>query len=292
MTKFAAGLLPFRIRAFRVGFVCVMGVLAASLGGCAGNNEATEGMRTLQERNNALVAHNKDLEDALNACNGEKSAQAKTLADLMALRARMLAENDSLRDALAKFDENFRNIKFGGLDADTDAALRDLAAQFPDILEYDQARGMVRFKSDFTFASGSDVVSENGRRSIDALAHILTGEIASKYDVRIVGHTDSQRISGGTAPKHPTNWHLSTHRAISVANELIKTSVAPTRVEAAGRGEYDPMVPNTGNGNTPQNRRVELFLVRSAGNKQGAMAAPAPATKRTPAVKKEEDIVK
>lgn len=252
-------------------------VMAAGsmMGGCQNNGDLVEANRTLTERIEALLQENRELKSQLELAQGELAGQRKANGDLLALRDRLEAENQNLRDMLKKFQGDIGDLKFQALDPSTDAALRELAAQYPDLLEYDAARGMIRFKSDVTFASGSDEVTSAAKPSIDALARILVTDAASAYDVRIVGHTDSQRISPGTAKKHATNWHLSTHRAISVGRELISTGVTATRVEAAGRGEFDPLVTNSGNGNTPQNRRVEVFLVRGV-NKQGVIGASAP----------------
>ena len=76
-----------------------------------------------------------------------------------------------------------------------------------------------------------------------------------------------------TANKHPTNMHLSCHRAISVRKELMAMGVPADKMQAAGWGETRPYVPNTSSGNTPQNRRVEIYLARA----RGAMAAQADA---------------
>lgn len=275
---------------------CVLVMAAGSiLGGCQSNADLIEANRTLTERIEQLIQENRELKSQLEITQGELAGQRKANGDLIAIRDQLLAENQNLRDMLRKFEGQIGDLKFQALDPSTDEALRALAAQYPDLLEYDAARGMIRFKSDLTFASGSDEVSSAAKPSIDALARILLTDAASAYDIRIVGHTDAQRISINTSKKHATNWHLSTHRAISVGRELITTGVTATRVEAAGRGEYDPMVPNTGNGNTPQNRRVEVFLVRGA-NKQGVIGAAAPSTAPTtrPAgtTKKSEDIMK
>jgi len=197
-----------------------------------------------------------------------------------------------MRDRLRQLNDDLGSLKFAALDPTTDAALRELAGQYPDLLEYDSARGMIRFKSDLTFASGSDEVSDAGRRSVDALGKILMSSAASGYDVRIVGHTDSQRMSAATAARHRSNWHLSTHRAISVGKELVSMGVAPTRVEAAGRGEYDPLVPNSGNGNTPQNRRVEVFLVRGANKQVGGDVIRTEQPAAAPRIERREDIMK
>lgn len=263
---------------------------AGNLGGCASNTDLLDSSRALQERNTQLLAENQSLRAALDAAQGELGGLRKANSDLRALSDQLLAENARLKDQLAQFDANLANLKFAALDVETDSALRDLAAQYPDLIEYDSARGILRFKSDLTFASGSDVVSSAGKSSIEALARILNATAAQNYDLRIVGHTDSQRISAATARNHPTNWHLSTHRAISVGRELQSMGIDPARIEAAGRGEYDPLVPNTASGNTPQNRRVDIYIVR--GYRRSAAPAsnptPAPAPSRQPV----DDITK
>lgn len=276
---------------------CVILVAACiMLGGCQSNADLIETNRTLTERIEQLIQETNQLKSQLELAQGELASQRKANGDLLAIRDQLLTENQNLRDMLKKFRGDIEGLQFQALDPSTDAALRELADQYPDLLEYDAARGMIRFKSDVTFASGSDEVSSAAKPSIDALARILLTEAASAYDVRIVGHTDAQRISPPTAKKHATNWHLSTHRAISVGRELLATGVTATRVEAAGRGEFDPLVPNNANGNTAANRRVEVFLVRGA-NKQGAIGASAPktapgTTRPAGTTKKTEDIMK
>jgi hypothetical protein len=56
--------------------------------------------------------------------------------------------------------------------------------------------------------------------------------------------------------------------------------VSPQKMMAAGWGEFRPTVTNNANGNTPQNRRVEIFLVKSRATAtpvESAPATPAPA---------------
>lgn len=263
--------------------------LAGNLGGCANNSGLLDSSRALQERNNQLVAENQSLRSSLESTQNELGGLRKANSDLRALSDQLLSENSHLKDLLARYDKEIGDIKMMALDTETDTALRELAAQYPDLIEYDAARGMLRFKSDFTFASGSDVVSSAGKNSIDALARILNSSAAQNYDIRIVGHTDSQRISAATAKMHPTNWHLSTHRAISVGRELQTMGIDPARIEAAGRGEYDPLVPNNANGNTPQNRRVDIYIVR--GYRRPPMQAPPPPAP-APAPKAPADDIK
>jgi chemotaxis protein MotB len=88
---------------------------------------------------------------------------------------------------------------------------------------------------------------------------------AKQFDMVIVGHTDDLRIiRAETKQKHPTNWHLSVHRAISVLNLLTQDQVAEDRMCAKGYGEFRSVEPNKPNkGGNPANRRVEIFIIPS-----------------------------
>lgn len=273
-------------RTFKIALAAIGLAAGFGLGGCNTNNaNLVEMNRALQDRNQALTAQNESLtnlnqqlQDALTARERALDEQNRLIADL----------RNGNADAIAQYDElarKFGGLKFGQMDPTTDKALQQLAAQHPDLLDYDSDRGLLRFKSDLTFASGSDNVSDAGRQTLTQLGSILNGAAAA-YDLRIVGHTDSQRISPGTARNHRTNMHLSAHRAISVREVLVGSSVAPERIEVAGRGEFEPMVPNTASGNTPQNRRVEIYLERGRVKRNmGTMPAVTPATR--PAVREE-----
>ena len=76
----------------------------------------------------------------------------------------------------------------------------------------------------------------------------------------MVGHTDNMPISKpDTRAKHPTNMHLSTHRAISVRDALVADGITANRVQVAGYGEFRPVAEN-GTRGSATNRRVEIFL--------------------------------
>jgi len=79
----------------------------------------------------------------------------------------------------------------------------------------------------------------------------------------IFPHTDDIPIQKpDTRAKHPTNWHLSAHRAISVLEIMTGNKLDAERLSVRGFGEYRPIVPNAPSrkGN-PQNRRVEIYIV-------------------------------
>lgn len=240
-----------------------IGLLGLTLGGCSGSNTALlEANRALQEQNTKLVQDNQSLHTLNQQLQDGLAAREKAMSELQALVNDLRAGRGDLAAKYDQLNKKFSELNFGNiaLDSETDKALTALAAQHPDLLEYDAARGMIRFKSDVTFDSGKDTLSSSAKSTIQQFAQILN-TTAQIYDVKILGHTDSQPIVNAKKD-HPTNWHLSCHRSISVLKELVNNSFAPERGEAAGRGEFDPMVPNTARGNTPQNRRVEVFLTK------------------------------
>ena len=263
-----------RIGVARGAVAMVVGLMGLLLGGCAGSNTALlEANRALQEQNTKLVQDNESLHTLNQQLQDGLSARDKAMAEMQALMNDMRAGRDDLSAKFDQLNATSKGINFGNiaLDGPTDAALRELAAQHADLLEYDAARGMIRFKSDVTFDSGRDTLSANARATIRQFAQILN-TTAMAYDVRIVGHTDSQPIRR-VAAQHPTNWHLSCHRAISVLKEMVGSGFSPERGEACGKGEFEPMVPNSANGDTRKNRRVEVYLTKQV---RTAMGAPEP----------------
>ncbi len=237
-----------------------------------------------------LYATNRSLKDSLTRAEQERDEFRNSAEILRQQLAREQQASTELRNQvgslrsmldqaesrLAALGQKLDNATFTALDPETDALLKELALKYPDLITYDADRGRLRFASDLTFDSGSDVVKDSARSSLQALAKILTSSAASAYEVHVVGHTDSQRISANTGRKHPTNMHLSCHRAISVRGELAQMGVPAEKMEAAGWGETRPIVANSPSGNTPQNRRVEIYLTRPKGeNSIGSAPAPA-----------------
>jgi len=77
-------------------------------------------------------------------------------------------------------------------------------------------------------------------------------------EVLVCGHTDNIPI---VTAEFPSNWELSTARALSVVNYFINVdTLSPEIFAAVGYSEYRPLVPNNSPENRRKNRRVE-FLV-------------------------------
>lgn len=118
------------------------------------------------------------------------------------------------------------------------------------------------FQSELLFPSGSDEMAPAGREQIARLAKTLNAlaqEIPSDINwvLRVDGHTDRIPIN---TPRFPSNWELSTARAISVVRFLVDEGIAPDRLAATGFGEYQPLEKTGAPAALAKNRRIELRL--------------------------------
>ena len=240
--------------------VLLAAILITGMSGCVAQREADD-LRTLYRKSQEQVI---ELQTQLEECYARNAAlqeEADKPDPAMLLRLEQaLEERDHLKQALADAEAQLRNAERSPiLPPELDSALEELAQINPSLMSYDAGRGMVKFRSDLTFASGSAEVNQQAGDSMSKLATVLKSKAALPYEIRIVGHTDNVPIKYSKA-KHPTNWHLSVHRAIAVKDVLEKSGVPAVRMGVAGYGEYRPLTPNGPSG-AEANRRVEIFLV-------------------------------
>lgn len=270
-----------KIRNRRLAVLSLLAVCGMGLGGCVSQqayDELRETNVSLANRNEELARRMSELEATNRMLTTERQRLDEALNSLRMNNAELDALLKATQGELAGFGNRLQGLNAIALDPTTDAALAQLAAQYPDLISYDPALGMIRFNADLTFDSGSDVVKENARKGLEAFARILNSTSALNYEAEIQGHTDSQRISASTAQRHPTNMHLSAHRAISVRAVLASLGVPQDRLKIAGWGEFRPAVPNSSSGNTRENRRVEIYLRNSTAGFASSSNAPSSGT--------------
>lgn len=258
---------------FRVAGLVGLG-LSLGLGGCVSQQHYDQlemQYRAAADRNSTLARENEQLQSALALQGNASSGTQSTLEQLRSENAKLRGELAANNQLLLELDDQLRGLNL--MDPATDRALRELARLHPDLVTYDSRLGMLRFSSDLTFNSGSDQLREGTNATLAALADVLKSQDAAKYELQIVGYTDSQAISSGTAQRHPTNTHLSVHRAISVKQKLASLGVPVDRLLVSGWGESHPAVPNSSSGNTPQNRRVEIYFRAQSGTSGSAVTS-------------------
>lgn len=200
----------------------------------------------LQAREDALIAAERDLklrkaelEDAM--------ARLKAAQDDLAAKNQRLLE---LEQALAQKDSASRALRQAIADALTGFDQSQLKVHMKNGKVY------VSMEEKLLFGSGSYQVSAEGASAVRQVAKVL----AENKDINIMveGHTDPVPYRSGVLLD---NWDLSVKRATSVVRILLENSgIDPSRIIAAGRGPYVPLVSNDTPEGKRKNRRTEIIL--------------------------------
>jgi chemotaxis protein MotB len=118
------------------------------------------------------------------------------------------------------------------------------------------------FQSEVFFDAGQAVLKPEGQGELDKLAAVLI-DIAREippdipWIVRVDGHTDVRPIR---TAQFPSNWHLSTARAVSVVDYLASRGLPPDRLAATGFGEFQPLELGQTDEAFRRNRRIEFKI--------------------------------
>jgi chemotaxis protein MotB len=118
------------------------------------------------------------------------------------------------------------------------------------------------FQSEVLFASGTAELGAEGRARLAEFASTLreiVGQLPPElpWVLQVDGHTDRRPIN---TARFPSNWELSTARAISVAQFLVSQGLPPERVAATGFAEFQPIAEGDSEEAYRANRRIEIKL--------------------------------
>jgi len=256
----------------KVTRICVLCLLAAAALLIAGCDSQMKDLRVQNRTQRKRIA---ELESELKTTQLQidqltrqlEAASGRSGIETDALQAQIAALQEDLEKKKTLIASMQQKLLEGGvpLPVELSTMLEDFARD-KEMVTFDPQRGVVKFKSDLLFEPGSDHVAPAAVEAVKSLCDIMNSEQGSQFDIIIAGHTDDMPIAKAqTRREHPTNWHLSAHRAIAVLDIMADNKIAPTRMSVRGFGEYRPVEPNKPNkkGN-PQNRRVEIYIV-SAG---------------------------
>jgi chemotaxis protein MotB len=207
-------------------------------------NEALAKVEILNQQLAALRLQLAALQEALDASEAKDRESQVKIADL----------GQRLNVALAKKVQELARYR-----SDFFGKLREVLGSRAD---FQVVGDRFVFPSDVLFDSGSADLKPEATPQIDKLADALKQletqippEIA--WVLRIDGHTDVKPI---TNVNFPSNWELSSARAISVVRYLIDHGIPANRLVAAGFGEFQPLDPGDSDEALAKNRRIELKL--------------------------------
>lgn len=111
------------------------------------------------------------------------------------------------------------------------------------------------------YKSGSYEINDRAEETLRKIAKIIMDY--KDYDVLIEGNTDNVPVNTKSAAMKNirNNWDLSALRASSVVQYLQDHfGVAPKRLTAGGRGEYNPVASNDTELGKQRNRRTQIII--------------------------------
>lgn len=136
------------------------------------------------------------------------------------------------------------------------AALKDLEKDKKLSLLVDEQRIVIRISESNLFQPASDELLAEGYPVLDEIAKILRD--LPNY-TRIEGHTDNIPVN---TPKFPSNWELSTLRAVKILRYFAeKHTYDPKKLSALGYGEFKPIDSNDTPAGRSKNRRVDILVI-------------------------------
>jgi chemotaxis protein MotB len=198
----------------------------------------------------------------------EKLEQEKVAASLDAEQARkytaqleqeksaVAAEAERQRQLAAQLEQEKsalqkRSAEYEALASSLDGEIKAGRIQVSEL----KGKLTVRMAEKVLFPSGSATVSKAGKQTLEKIA-VAFKDVKGRM-IRVEGHTDTVPIR---TERFPSNWELSSARAIAVVRILQDSGVEPTLLGAAGYASYQPVAANDTAEGRAQNRRIEISL--------------------------------
>ena len=204
----------------------------------------------LKGRLGELDETTKTKEAELGKLQGEKAATDKELGKVQGEKAATEKELGELRRQHEQAEKRIAAYK----------ALQDKFKKLVDTgklqVVFRNGQMTLKLPSGILFPSGSAALSKGGETALADVVKILLDFKDRRFIV--AGHTDNEPIK---TAEFKNNWYLSTARANSVVQFMIKQQFPPKDLAAAGYGEFDPVADNKTEPGREQNRRIEIILV-------------------------------
>jgi len=219
---------------------------------------------------------NEELERLLNKLRKDTSNINGQLADLRGrysdmdanyakLRSNSSSEINKLSEDLKKREQRLKEVE--EVLRKRDEATNQLKEKLQQALlgftkngltvEIKNGKVYVSLTDKLLFPSGSIVIDEKGKQALTQLANVL--KLQPEINIAVEGHTDTQKVNNLGQIKD--NWDLSVLRSTSVVRYLTEVEkVESVRMTATGKGEFQPLGPNTSADGRSKNRRIEIVL--------------------------------
>ena len=198
--------------------------------------------------------HERDLDALRDQLAQKSSALATAQTDDAGLQQQLAGMQANFADLEKEKDQTVQSAK--GLE---DEMRNDLASKDVTISKL-QGKLTVNILDRVMFDSGEADLKPDGQAVMLKIAAFLAQHPELK--IHVIGHTDNVPIRGNARLRFPTNWELSTARAVAAVRFLTeRAGVDPRRLGAVGYGEYRPVADNATPEGRARNRRIAITIL-------------------------------
>ncbi len=252
----------------------LLGALTLSLGSCVTNKKYAALQAEYQTTRDGLLECNtksKSMTYVISDLKKQNEELKKSLADMKSTLDQSMANNQQGNVNIAKLVDEINasnkyikelisaKSKSDSLNiALTNKLTRSLTNDELKDVDVKVMKGVVYISlaDNMLFKSGSYEISDRAMETLSKIAKIIKDY--SDYDVLVEGNTDNVPISRTNIRN---NWDLSALRASSVVQCLQNDfGINPSRLSAAGRGEFNPIADNDSEVGKQRNRRTEIII--------------------------------
>ena len=228
------------------------------------NKELTGNLQTTKEQLAATNARMTSLEEQLAEAKRNNSALQRALDKSLTNTSQNNVSIEKLVDQINESNQYIRHLVEVKSKSDslnmvlTNNLTRSLSKEELSEVDVQVLKGVVYISlaDNMLYKSGSYEINSRASQTLSKIAKIIKDY--KDYDVLIEGNTDDVPISRENIRN---NWDLSCLRASSVVQALQNEyGVDPKRLTAGGRGEYNPLQPNTTELGKQRNRRTQIII--------------------------------
>ncbi|TYB77305.1 OmpA family protein [Bizionia gelidisalsuginis] len=203
----------------------------------------SERLADMKSTNQALIETSKDMTvlTTKGATNLEKSLESLKEKDLKITR---------LQDALTKKDSVTLAL--------VTSLKKEVGLNDPDIeINVEKSVVFISLSDKLLFQSGSYNITTRAKEILAKVATVINSK--PNFEAMVEGHTDN--VPYGKRDALLDNWDLSVKRSTSIVRALQDLGVDPSKLIAAGRSEYVPLVENNSAENRATNRRTKILIL-------------------------------
>lgn len=234
--------------------------------GCVSTQTHEAALMELDKTRGSLSKAEKTIAEQHRQIEGNTAEIARSNSELAELKERRTALQQEFEDAQKRLSESQSQLEtMRQIEAETQKR-NEIYARFVNELQkmidggqltvsIEQGRIVINLPENVLFASGHAMVNPEGQDALKQIAGVLKEFSDRRFQIE--GHTDNVPMK---STRYPSNWELSTARALSVLHLMIAEGVQAQNVSAAGFGEFHPRADNESAEGRALNRRIEIIM--------------------------------